>query len=724
MGMETSSTASTPDTRFELRLLGRPRVLVDGEERSVSGLKLLLLLARLARSRDQTATREQLALFLWPGSSPENARASLRQALARLRAALSTDVDPFEVEQGRISLAHAIWRTDLDDAGAEDADLRVDGGFLDGVQPQEPELQEWVEQERRSVAVWAQKRLRQSVLSLAARRRAEDAIPLALRLVRLDPLDEDACRLLMQLFADTGKRQQALQQFERLKETLDAEIGTVPELETRALAEKLRRKVPTAPKRTAITHPVPDPEPSDALSPSASIEPALAEPAAGVSPRPKVVAAVAGFITSLCMGFLIWSVVGSPPWDKPTGAERPPAIPSIAVLPFQNIGSNPDETYFAHGITEDLIADLSRVSGMFVISRTSSFALGDGATGIEEIARQLGVAYVLEGSVRRSDGALRVTSTLTNVASGAAIWGEKYDSEAEAVFDLQDRIVSDIVAALSVELTEAEVEQLSRNPTDVPDAYDAFLKGWAFYVRQTRDDLRLALDHFDEAIRLDPDYGQAHAAIAATYWQITRRFWHGYFGMNSFARAQVHAENKLAIALPYETALAHQVAASMYAQMGRLDDALAAGRRAIGIDPNNADSFVALASALSLAGQPSEAKDLVARAMRLNPFYPSWYLYELGMAEFGLENYASAAAALERALALNAEDRWSSRLLIATYGHLGRIEDAGALANALPGSWHNSDPLTVRAISYWYPFEEDADRKRLVAGLRAAKLPE
>jgi tetratricopeptide (TPR) repeat protein len=162
----------------------------------------------------------------------------------------------------------------------------------------------------------------------------------------------------------------------------------------------------------------------------------------------------------------------------------------------------------------------------------------------------------------------------------------------------------------------------------------------------------------------------------------------------------------------------------MLSQQGRHEEAIAEAERAISIDPNDADGYIALAGALGLAGKPEEARRLVQRAMRLNPHYPPFYLYELGIAEFGTKRFVGAAESLERAIALNPDDRWSLRLLLATYGLLDRKEEAAGLLKTAGQSWRGFDPLTVRGVAFWYPFKEPTDAERLAEGLRRAGVPD
>jgi adenylate cyclase len=285
-------------------------------------------------------------------------------------------------------------------------------------------------------------------------------------------------------------------------------------------------------------------------------------------------------------------------------------------------------------------------------------------------------------------------------------------------------VARQIVSVLSVELTGEEEARLARQETDNPDAHDAFLRGWENYLSPTPETLRAAIAHFENATALDPEYGRAHAALAATYWQIARRWWHGHFDFANVHAAMTEAETRLARALRWETPLAHQVATSMLSQRGRHTAALAEGAKALALDPNDADSLVALAGALSLAGDPDQAMTLIQKAKRLNPRSPGHYFYEQGLAEFGLGNFSRALEALQEAVRLNPDDRWSKRLLVATHGHLGRLDAAEAIVAQNDESWYGTDPFTVRAVSYWYPYKQQSDRDRLVAGLLKAGLPD
>ena len=406
-----------------------------------------------------------------------------------------------------------------------------------------------------------------------------------------------------------------------------------------------------------------------------------------------------------------------------------PDKPSIAVLPFVNMSGDPEQEYFADGMTEDLITDLSKVVGLFVIARNSTFVYKGKAKDIREVAKTLGVRYVLEGSVRRRGAEVRVNAQLIDAATGGNVWADRYDGELKNIFDLQDKVTLNVVTALAVELTKDDRERVSRRGTGNPQAYDVFLKGWQHYLRQTPEDFRFAIVHFKKAVELDPKYGRAYAALAATYWEASSRFWDLALGFSRPHEAQFQAEQFLTKAMRDPTPLTHQVASAMLLHTHQHDEAIAEARRAIAGDPNDADGYVALANVLSFTGRASEALEQVERAIRLNPHYPPYYLYQLGLARFGMKRLDKAATSLERALTLNRDDYWSQRLLLATYGLLGRRTDAAKLLETIKGNEKSGwlavlDPLTIRASTYWYPFAERADVERFAEGLRKAGVPE
>ncbi|HUO62436.1 MAG TPA: adenylate/guanylate cyclase domain-containing protein [Terriglobales bacterium] len=449
--------------------------------------------------------------------------------------------------------------------------------------------------------------------------------------------------------------------------------------------------------------------------------------------RRLLVAAGIGATLAVLIGATLWLA----PWRSRSDSLPPgqtalslPSKPSIAVLPFDNMSGDAEQAYFADGVTEDLITDLSKVAGLFVIARNSTFAYKGKAKDIREVARALGVRYVLEGSVRRSGGDIRVNAQLIDATTGGHVWAERYDGDMKNIFGLQDKVTKSVVSALAVELTKEDRERVARRETENAEAYDVFLKGWQHYLRQTPEDFRTAIVHFKKATELDPKYGRAYAALAATYWAANTRYWSEALGLPRQHEGQFQAEQFLAKAMLHPTPLAHEVASAMALYAQQHDDAVSEAKKAVAADPNDADGYVALAGALTFSGKPREALESVERAIRLNPHSPSYYLYQLGLAQFGLNRLDEAAASLEKALALNPEDYWSQRLLLSIYGLLGRREKATKLVDEIKkaserkGRYAYQDPITIRGITYWYPFAARADAERFADGLRKAGVPD
>jgi adenylate cyclase len=439
-----------------------------------------------------------------------------------------------------------------------------------------------------------------------------------------------------------------------------------------------------------------------------------------------VAAGITWWIRSASVG-----VATGPSTPAPSAAQAPAAAPSgkpsIAVLPFDNMSGDADKAYFSDGITEDLITDLSKVAGLVVIARNSTFQYKGKARDVREIGKALNARYVLEGSVRRNGDSVRVNAQLIDAATGAHVWADRYDGELQNIFGLQDTITRNVVKALSVELTKDESARVGNRGTGNAQAYDVLLKGWEHYLRQTPDEFRAAIADFRRATEIDPNYGRAWAALAAVNWESYTRYWGTAVGISR--HSQYEAEQYLAKAMRDPTSLAHQVRSAMLLHNQQHDEAVAEAQRGVASDPNDADGYAALADALSFAGRPVEALDAIERAMRLNPHFPSSYAYQRGLALFGEKRLDEAAASLERAVEMNPDDYWSKRLLLSVYGLTGRREKAAPLITAMEsanqrGRWASYDPLTIRAVTYWFPFARPEDAKRFATGLAKAGIPD
>jgi TolB-like protein/class 3 adenylate cyclase len=361
------------------------------------------------------------------------------------------------------------------------------------------------------------------------------------------------------------------------------------------------------------------------------------------------VAAVAALVVGT--GVLGWLK----PWEpreEPASIERMafplPDKPSIAVLPFTNMSAEPEQEYFADGITDDLITDLSKLSGLFVIARNSTFVYKGKPVNVRQVAEELGVRYVLEGSVRRSGGEIRVNAQLIDALSGGHLWAERYDSSMNDVFDVQDEVTRNVVAALEVHLTDKEQEARARQETNSPEAYDAFLRGRAHYDLYSKDDFAKAISYLAKAIQLDPNYARAHGVLAAVYRTVGYDEWAPAFGM-SFDESQEKMEHHLKEALKDPTPLAHHIASRLLTVQGRSDEALAEAKRAVDLDPNDVDGYTALARIYIKTGKAAEALEASKKARRLDPQgdVRGKYSYRLGESYFHLDRFEESAAEFE-----------------------------------------------------------------------------
>jgi adenylate cyclase len=356
-----------------------------------------------------------------------------------------------------------------------------------------------------------------------------------------------------------------------------------------------------------------------------------------------------------------------------------PEKPSIAVLPFDNLGDDPKEDYFSDGLAEDIITDLAKISGMFVIARHSSFRYKGKTVDVQQVGRELGVRYLLEGSVRRAGNRVRINAQLVDAVNGNHLWSERYDREQKDLFKLQNEIVKNIVTALDVKLVEGEQAKLYRKATDHPEAYDAFAKGFNLFRQFRKDANSLAQQYLSKAIELDPKYAGAMGLLGTTHWADARFGW-------STSRSQSIQKGKelalKALTIDDKTYLALSALSLIHLLEKDYDRCMEIREQAFSINPNSADSNALVALTLSLVGREEEALPYQKTAMRLSPFYPFWYLSTL-CDIFRLtgrhdEAIATAKAIIELNLPLEIE---VGRLYLAAIMiELGKDEEARGVA--------------------------------------------
>ncbi|MBI3800766.1 MAG: tetratricopeptide repeat protein, partial [Deltaproteobacteria bacterium] len=398
-------------------------------------------------------------------------------------------------------------------------------------------------------------------------------------------------------------------------------------------------------------------------------------------------------------------------FSSPAGLPLPDK-PSIAVLPFTNMSGNPEQEYFSDGITEDLTTDLSKIASLFVISRNSAFTYKGKAVKVQEVSRELGVHYVLEGSVRRSDSQIRITAQLIDALTGGHMWSERYERPLHEIFAVQDEIRQQIVFALKVKLAPEEQERFRTAPTNNLEAYDYYLRGVELPPRGTKEAIAQRRQMFEKAIELDPQYAAAYASLSNTYWIE----WFVGWSQDPQTLKRGFELAQKAVALDDSLPIAHSILGFVYLIMKQHDKAIAEAERAIALDPNFADGYATLATILGPAGRPEEAIRVAQQAMRLNPHYLPWYLNALGMAYLSAGRYEEAIAPLQQAISRNPND-WAAHVNLAVvYSELGREEEARAeVAEA-----QRISPVPLEVWRQRNLFKDPVVRERYLAALGKA----
>ncbi len=350
-----------------------------------------------------------------------------------------------------------------------------------------------------------------------------------------------------------------------------------------------------------------------------------------------------------------------------------PNVPSVAVLPFQNMSGDADQEYFSDGITEDLITDLSKLPGLVVIARNSTFTYKGRPVDVRRIGREFDVSHVLEGSVRRAGGRVRITAQLVEAANGRHVWADRYDRNVEDVFAIQDEIAQKIVTALDVRLLRGEQAAGWRKSLRRADALDAYYRGLDLFNRVSREANDEALHCFEQVIDLEP---QSPLGYLGTAWTHLSAFRYGWSESppDSFKRAAELAGRSLE--LDEGCADAHALLGYYHLLQGAHDSAIAAGERAVALNPNHADNAANLACSYAVSDRPADAIPLLERAIRLSPIYPSWYLNILGFANIRAERYKEAESALKLALQRDPADTRCRMLLAWAYHSRDRTDEA------------------------------------------------
>jgi len=394
-----------------------------------------------------------------------------------------------------------------------------------------------------------------------------------------------------------------------------------------------------------------------------------------------------------------------------------PDRPAIAVLPFTNLSGEPEQEYFSDGISEDIITALSKLRWFFVIARNSSFIYKGKPVHMRQIAEELGVRYVVEGSVRKGGDRIRITAQLNDVATGGHVWAERYDRDMADVFAVQDEITENIVAAIEPKLYAAESFRAQRKPPDSMDAWDLVMRALSHYWRVTRADYVVAEALLEKAIAIDPNYGQALGLLATNY------MFTAHMGWMDIAAALPLAERAAleAVRADSEDPWAHNGLGHVHLFARRFDDSLAEFETALRLNPNFALAQAYYGLSLSYSGRWVEADEAARRALRLSPRdpYSAVYMGIAAYAQFLGANYDEAMRLAREALRERGDFVGAHRVLTAAAGMTGDTEVAAASLQEMRRAQPN---ISCAWIADYMPIKLDSDREHYLEGFRRAGL--
>lgn len=659
---------------LEIELLGGLSArTAGGDDLLFPTRKARLLLAFLAVEPGRAHPRDRLTNLLWAGRGDEQARGSLRNALSSLRRVLGAEA--VAIDKDRAALVPDAVTVDavlFQALAAQDDTLSLTraaglylGDLLDGHPTETDEYEEWL--------AGARTRLRETAGDLFARlvarhRDAGDfpaAIAAARRRIDLDPLYEEGHRQLMQLYAASGRRNQAVRHFEDLVRRLASDLGVKPEPETLALIERVKVAPPTG----AVEVPL---------------------PRQGAEPTP--------------------SVSGSP---------APPNRPSIVVFPFDNVGGNPEQGYFADGLATDITNALSRFKAFFVISSQSALALKGRNIAARDAANELGVRYLLEGSVRRGGDRLRLSAQLVDASTSTVLWGDYFDGEIGNLFDFQDRITEGVVGILEPAILRAEIARARAKRPENLGAYDYAMRAMPNAWALTKDESRLARELCAQAIALDPAYSLPYAIASWCHGQEIVYNWSSEPDAVEHHKAEALRLARLAMSMDANDPFVLTMLSTAECFAHDIPSALAHVKRSLAIDRNLAWSWYRSGWIHNYMGEVVTAVEHFETALRLSPFDPLKFgiFMGIGQANFVAGNYDTAIDWIDRGIAENPKIVWVHRLRAACAALVGRQADAewsrDRVLEYVPG-------VTAEKIANAIPHTNPKVRALYIKGLRKA----
>jgi adenylate cyclase len=596
--------------------------------------------------------REHLAGLLWGEMSEERARHNLRQCVSALRRVLGADV--IVADGGTLCLDSRAVEVDVaaGEGGAVDAATHS-GEFLEGLSVREDAFDEWLVDQRGRLKRLTCDRLGEAATARAAAGAVDDAIELARRQLTLDPASEEAHRLLIELYGRCGRRPAAIRQYGLCVEALQRHLGVAPSAATVELYESLRRSPPQERPEARSTR-------------------------------------------------------------TPTPAEsRPlPDRPSIVVLPFTHLAGGVDQDYFGIGIAEDITTALSRFGSLFVISPFTAYALRRRDHEVRQIGREIGVHYVVRGTVRRSGARVRVTVHLVDALTGGDVWAHQYDGDSGEIFGVQDEIVQTVVATLVGRVEEDSLKHARRKRPESLAAYDCFLRGKDYHHRHTLEDNARSIEMFERAMALDPTYALAYAWLACAIFQ------RSFFVRDPMALERCLEQIQKAYVLDAGESEIHRILGAIHLVWQQFEKAEFHFARAHALNPNDDRIVCHVGELATYSGRAEEGERWVRRAMRLNPYYLPRYWLRLAQALYHQGRFEEALDAVAREPIPVPHDLTYRAAILA---RLGRDEEARAVIREL----RTREPrLTVRDLLQPLPYRRPQDRANVADALRLAGLPD
>ena len=671
---------------IELALLGGFQARAAGQVIDVPGRKERALLALLAMAPGKSHSREKLAALLWSDRAEKQARDSLKQALLRLRKSFDP-VHPLPLVADRESLSLDAAQVAVDVAEferliGEQSQTAINraiplyrGDLLEGLDVRDPEFDEWLLVERQRLRGLVRDTMAKLLDHHMADGSHEQAGIVARRLLMFDPLREVAHRALMQIYPGQGQTALALKQYQICRDALQGELGVRPESETERLYQSIQEK--RANSRRSKDQPPASPAAGDARQALDALE-----PAGDVQARPS------------------------------TGK------PSIAVLPFANLSADPEQDFFADGIVEDLITQLSRLRDLLVIDRNSTRVFKSRTVAVQEVARDLRVRYVLEGSVRRASNRIRVTAQLIDATTGEHIWAERYDRELTDLFELQDEITKAVTVALQINLTEGDTARIAAEGTRNLQAWEAFLQGQAALQRFTKLDNFQAQRFFELAIHHDANYGQAFVELALTHWLDARFSYTPDAGVSlELAKAALRRAEELI----GETGSVLRGKGHISLIEQRHDKALELHRRAVELSPSDAHCMAVLGMTRVYVGDVQGAIASLKASLRLSPYGINFATYYLAYAYVWLGDAEQARSHSANYLARDPQEPFAYLLSAIVEAAAGRLDAArGHVATLLA----KHPEMTGANFAHAQYYRDPERLRRLLGWLKDAGLPE